>query len=164
MATTLQKLGETIRTFRNEKKLTQAQLAENINPKTNRSVVAHLEQGRRIPDPDILKRICTYLGVPGAYWEEFLDETDRRAAEFEDVLSELIGVPLSLDSLDPITRSTAKSEIVALIDEDLTTEQTYDTFRSLLVYYGVRPISQSLFSKYFSADSFGTIESFRSYV
>lgn len=161
MATTLQKLGETIRTFRNEKKLTQAQLAENINPKTNRSVVAHLEQGRRIPDPDILKRICTYLGVPGAYWEEFLDETDRRAAEFEDVLSELIGVPLSLDSLDPITRSTAKSEIVALIDEDLTTEQTYDTFRSLLVYYGVRPISQSLFSKYFSADSFGTIESFR---
>src|SRR5689334_9258807 len=117
MATTLQKLGETIRTFRSEKALTQAQLAEAINPNTNRSVVAHLEQGRRLPDPDVLKRICTYLAVPGAYWEEFLVDTDRRAAEFEDALSELVGVPLSLESLDPITRSTATSEIVALLDE-----------------------------------------------
>ncbi|HSE26402.1 MAG TPA: helix-turn-helix transcriptional regulator [Pyrinomonadaceae bacterium] len=161
MATTLQKFGETIRTFRNKKGLTQAQLAEDINPKTNRSVIAHLEQGRRIPDSDLLKRICTHLGIPNEYWEIFLAGTDRGAAEFESVLSELVGVPLSLESLDHITRTTAKSEIVALIDEDLTTEQTYDKFRSLLVYYGVRPISRELFSKYFSADSFRTMDSFR---
>lgn len=161
MATTLQKLGETIRTFRNEKGFTQAQLAEDINPKTNRSVIAHLEQGRRMPDADVLRRICTHLGIPNEYWENFLDDTNREAADFESVLSELVGVPLSLESLDNITRSAAKSEIVALIDEDLTTEQTYDKFRSLLVYYGVRPISRELFLEYFSADSFRTIDSFR---
>jgi len=161
MATTLQKLAETVRTFRKERGLSQLKLADSISPPTNRSVIAHLEQGRRVPDPDVLKHICLHLAIPSAYWEEFLLETDRRAAEFENTLSELIGFPLSLDSLDSATRGTAKSQIASLIGANLTDEQTYDTFRSLLVYYGVLPISRSLFSRYFNAKSFETIESFQ---
>jgi transcriptional regulator with XRE-family HTH domain len=161
MATSAQKLGEIVRTFRGDKGLTQNQLADKLEPPTNRSVVAHLEQGRRIPDPDVLQRICKQLGIPQAYWETFLHDENRRVADFEDVLSELVGVPLSLDSLDEVTKETAKSEIVALIGHSFTTDQTYVMFRSLLVYYGVRPISRALFSKYFSEDTFRTIDTFR---
>src|SRR5262245_51331885 len=100
MPTSAQKLGDIVRTFRTEKGLTQAQLAEQIQPATNRSLVAHLEQGRRVPDPDILTRICSHLGIPRTYWEPFLSTDNRRVAEFEEILSELVGQPLSLDALD----------------------------------------------------------------
>lgn len=161
MPTSAQKLGETVRTFRTERQLTQKQLGEATSPPTPRSTVAHLEQGRRIPEPDALTRICTHLSIPRSYWEPFLDKDRRRVAEFEDVLSELVGLPLSLDPLDEATIATAKLEVIALIDRDLTTDQTYDTFRSLLVYYGVRPISRPFFDRYFDADTFKTIDSFR---
>lgn len=157
----IHQLGQIVRVFREERGLTQGELAEKITPPTNRSVVAHLEQGRRIPESDVLERLCQHLQIPRAYWQSSLDRDAARIAEFEGVLSELVGVPLTIDDLDSATQVTAKSEITSLLDQDFTTAQTYDAFRSLLVYYGVTPIGRALFARYFDADSFRSIEAFR---
>jgi deoxyadenosine/deoxycytidine kinase len=69
MATSLARLGEVVRAFRVQNNLSQEQLAAHA--RTNRSVVAHLEQGLRLPTPGRLSRICEYLGIPASLWEPF---------------------------------------------------------------------------------------------
>lgn len=48
---TLQELGDQIRAAREDLKQSQPELAAAITPPTNRSAVAHLEQGRRVASP-----------------------------------------------------------------------------------------------------------------
>ncbi|MCA0315051.1 MAG: hypothetical protein LCH63_14630 [Candidatus Melainabacteria bacterium] len=45
MSFTLANLGEMVKISREHKVLTQDHVAQLVNPKTNRSVIAHLEQG-----------------------------------------------------------------------------------------------------------------------
>lgn len=161
MPPTLRQLGSMVQTFRTDKGLTQSQLAEAIHPSTNRTAIAHLEQGRRVPDSNTLRNICQFLGLPGAYWEALLDSDYRRVVDFEDVLGELVGLPVSLETLDTAAVSTAQGQILSLLDSDLTTDQTFDAFRSLLVYYGVPPVSRAFFQNYFHADTFRTTAAFR---
>ncbi len=157
----IHQLGQVVRVFREEKGLTQGGLAEQLTPPTNRTAIAHLEQGRRIPEPDVLTRICQFLAIPRTYWAGYLDRDAIRVGEFEGVLSELVGLPLTIDELDSATRATAQGEIIGLLDHDFTTDQTYDAFRSLLVYYGIPPIGRALFARYFDADTFRSMEAFR---
>lgn len=164
MQNALRELGLMIQAFRSDKGLTQAQLGETIQPSVSRTTIALLEQGRRLPDPEVIERVCAILGMPGRYWKGFLDRNYRRVAEFEDVLSELVGIPVTLATLDPAASRTAHDHILSLLDRDLTTEQTFDTFASLLVYYGVPPVSWLFFARYFNADSFRTEQSFRNAV
>jgi transcriptional regulator with XRE-family HTH domain len=149
-----------VQTFRSERGLTQSQLAESIAPPASRTAVALLEQARRLPDPEVLERICEHLGIPKAYWQLFLDSNYRRVAEFEDVLSELVGLPASLATVDVAASRTAHEHILALLDSDLTSDQSFDTFRSVLVFYGVPPVSRAFFQRYFDADTFRTRDSF----
>ena len=119
-----------------------------------------LKQGRRAPDANTLERICTVLGIPRAYWAPLLDDTYRQIRGFEDCLGELVGHPVSLDRLDSTAIETAEKQIISFAHTDRTTEQTFDTFRSLLVYFDVRPVSRAFFERYFTADSFRTTEKF----
>ena len=149
-----------VQQFRHERDLTQSQVAGATQPPTNRTAVALLEQGRRAPDADTLERICAFLGIPRAYWEPFLDDTYRQIRDFENCLGELVGQPVSLERLDSTAIETAEKQIISLAGTDRTTEQTFDTFRSLLVYFDVRPVSRAFFQRYFTADSFRTSEKF----
>ena len=149
-----------VQQFRHERDLTQSQVAAATQPPTNRTAVALLEQGRRAPDAHTLQRICTSLGIPRVYWKPFLDETYRKIRDFENCLGELVGQPVSLERLDSTAIETAEKQIISLAGTDRTTEQTFDTFRSLLVYFDVRPVSRAFFQRYFTADSFRTSEKF----
>ena len=160
MRLSLRDLGGMVQEFRHEKRLTQAQVAEATRPPTNRTAVALLEQGRRAPDANTLERICTVLGIPRVYWAPLLDDTYRQIRGFEDCLRELVGQPVSLDRLDSTAIETAEKQIISFAHTDRTTEQTFDTFRSLLVYFDVRPVSRAFFERYFTADSFRTTEKF----
>lgn len=71
MRTALARLGELVRTLRLTRKITQEQLASCLEPKTNRSAVAHLEQGLRLPNKEVLKSICAYLEIPDDAWKYF---------------------------------------------------------------------------------------------
>jgi transcriptional regulator with XRE-family HTH domain len=65
-------LGEAVAIFRTHHGLTQQQVADEVG--TNRSVVAHLEQGLRIPDGELLERICKRLKMPEHFWIGFRAE------------------------------------------------------------------------------------------
>lgn len=83
MATSLRRLGELIKLYREESLLTQEQLAAQVRPPTNRSVIAHLEQGLRLPQVRTLRSICSYLEIPEALWKPFEVETFRSRAIME---------------------------------------------------------------------------------
>ena len=89
-----------------------------------------------------------------------MDETYKQIRDFENCLGELVGQPVSLERLDSTAIETAEKQIISLAGTDRTTEQTFDTFRSLLVYFDVRPVSRAFFQRYFTADSFRTSEKF----
>lgn len=80
MTLDLSGLGELIRAFRLERGLSQDALAQQVSPATNRSVVAHLEQGLRLPQAGIIRATCEYLNIPKPLWERFV----VRADEFRD--------------------------------------------------------------------------------
>ena len=56
-----EKTGELIRTFRNEKKLTQKQLAERLN--VSDKAVSKWERGHGCPDISILSELAEILGI-----------------------------------------------------------------------------------------------------
>ena len=159
MRVSLRSLGRMVQEFRRQKDLTQAALAA-ATPPTSRTAVALLEQGRRAPDAKALERICTHLEIPRVFWAPLLEDTYRQIRDFEHCLGELVGQPVSLDWLDPAAIEAAEKEILSLASTDRTTDQTFDTFRSLLIYFDVRPMSRGFFDRYFTADSFRTTDTF----
>lgn len=69
MRTALARLGDLLRTLRQQRGLTQEQLASVIEPKTNRSAIAHFEQGLRLPKKEVFSAICTYFSIPDPDWK-----------------------------------------------------------------------------------------------
>lgn len=160
MSITPQELGELVKAHRDERSESQDEVARKSSPSTNRSVVAHLEQGLRIPPTAILQGICKYLGVPHRYWQPFLDETYQKRLAFEGVLSELAGRTVSLRFHDDAAIAAAQDQVGKLFASDLTEEQTFDAFKSLLVFYGVRPPSLPFFGRYLGANAFKSTDAF----
>ena len=74
MSAALRNLGKLVAAFRTDNALTQRELATQMDPPTNRSVISHLEQGLRLPAADVLKRICEFLAMPRSIWMPFLSE------------------------------------------------------------------------------------------
>jgi len=153
MAISLQELGDQIKAARDERKLTQPQLAAQITPATNRTAIAHLEQGRRLGDPEVLQKICNNLGVPGKYWKPFLDEEYRTRLTFEEAVSELVGRPVTLRYHDEHSIIVAQKSIVDLFKSPFTDRQSWESLNSILVFYDVSPMSEAFFAKYFNEDA-----------
>lgn len=74
MSAALRNLGKLVAASRTDHQLTQRELADQIDPPTNRSVISHLEQGLRLPAAEVLKRICELLEMPRSIWMPFLGE------------------------------------------------------------------------------------------
>jgi deoxyadenosine/deoxycytidine kinase len=71
MVSSLQRLAELVRLYREALRLSQKELARRVRPRTNRSAVAHLEQALRLPSSPVLRGLCTYLGIPEPIWAPF---------------------------------------------------------------------------------------------
>jgi transcriptional regulator with XRE-family HTH domain len=63
-------LGQLVKLCREHRGLTQEELARQLD--LGRTVVAHLEQGLRLPAPAALCRLCEHLGLPSVLWEGFI--------------------------------------------------------------------------------------------
>ena len=148
-----------LRSHREQKQLTQDAVAKKCS--TNRSAVAHLEQGLRIPKPDILQRICEHVEVPRRFWEPFTKETSLQRFDFEDCLTELAGHLANLDGHDDASIVTVESQIADLFATSSSARQTLDLVNSILLFYGVRPASQAFFDRYLTPSAFGSIASFQ---
>lgn len=147
-------LAELVKAHREQRELSQEELAAGLDPPTNRSAIAHLEQGIRIPKPDVLATICNFLEIPAVFWEPFTNKESRERLEWEEVLAELVGRSLSLNHLDSESLISAEKQVQRLLSGLLSPEQTFDLFNSVLVYYGVPAASWSFFKRYLGADAF----------
>ena len=64
-------LGRLVKAYRESLDISQKELVDKLSVKTNRSIIAHLEQGLRLPHPATLREICTYLNIPEQLWNSF---------------------------------------------------------------------------------------------
>jgi transcriptional regulator with XRE-family HTH domain len=163
MQNSRERLGELVKSMREHRGLSQDALSQAL-PGINRSNIAHLEQGLRLPKPEILKRICLQLDIPRNYWEEFLNHDVLTRSDFEEQLAELCGRSVTLDGHELSTRLVADKAIKRLFDGSHSEVQLHDLFNSILVFYGVRPASAEFFKNYFNANSFASPAAFRTSV
>jgi transcriptional regulator with XRE-family HTH domain len=157
-------LGELVKARRNLLNITQEQAAEKSGADVNRSVVAHLEQGLRVPKPDQLKRICEFLGVPPSYWIQFTNDDSVLRFQFEEGLSEMVGYPVSIAGHEAQLRSSIESLIRDLFTKSLTTTQARDLLNSILVFYGGSHATQEFFDRYLGPNAFRTALDFHAAV
>lgn len=150
-----QQLGNLIRAQREHKDLSQEALAKLLTG-INRSNIAHLEQGLRIPKAEILKRICEQLDIPKIHWEAFLDADIQSRLDFEEQLTELTGMPVTLDGHDRTSYRVANDFIKKLLGSAHSESQARDLFNSILVFYGVQPTSKAFFERYLGAQKLGS--------
>ncbi|WP_156041696.1 helix-turn-helix domain-containing protein, partial [Chondromyces apiculatus] len=158
MSVSREQLAGLVKSHRDRAQLTQAALAESVG--TSRSTIALLEQAVRLPRGDTLSAVCNHLGIPGVFWEEYADEAARQRLEFEELLSELTGRPLSLVQLPDVSKKACDTLISALLTGSRPNNQTRDLFNSILIYYGQPPVSGSFFERYLGARAFSSIEAF----
>jgi len=160
LSTTRAELGRLVRAHREQKGWSQDEVASQPGIETNRSAVAFLEQGIRIPKPKLLESICTSVGVPRTYWDPFTNPQSLQRFEFEELLAELTGREVNLDLLDLPSKLAAEERIHTLLSESFSLTQTHDLFNSILVFYGIAPTSPDFFNHYFSPPAFGSLEAF----
>jgi transcriptional regulator with XRE-family HTH domain len=159
MRYTLRDLGFLVRSFREQRGLTQEQLAK-LAGNLPRTAVAHLEQGFRLPTADHLRSLAKCLTLPDALVEPFLRPAAARRVDFEAELGELIGQEVSIANLDEEASHAVEGAITALIGAAITNHQAFDILREIQVFYGIRPVSRPFFDRYFKADSFQSLEQF----
>lgn len=165
MSTSLSSLGEMIKAHRESRNLTQEQLAASVGDNANRSTIAHLEQGRRVPEPTMLAKICSSLRIPELYWIPFTDESTFQVLDFEEALGELTGQRTTISHNVESVESVARLAIARLFSADLTDVQTFDVFRSILIQYGIKPlVSNVFFQRYLRAEAFKSSKTFLSAV
>jgi transcriptional regulator with XRE-family HTH domain len=160
MIANIDSLADQVRVHREHKKLTQKQLADSLGSEFNRTTIAHLEQGRKLPhDSHLLQKICEKLEIPKQIWEPFLRENSIRRANFEAILKELVGEAISALNLDPTVMDVVEEQIKSLFSNEKP-EHAFDIFNSVIIFYGVRPVTREFFDKYFKAGSFRSIDRF----
>lgn len=150
-----QRLGNLVKAQREHKNISQDALAKLL-PGINRSNIAHLEQGLRIPKAEILAKICEQLDIPRKHWEAFLDVDIQSRLDFEEQLSELTGVAVTLEGHDRTSYRVANDFIKELLGAAHSESQARDLFNSILVFYGIQPTSKAFFDEYLGAQKLGS--------
>lgn len=157
-------LGDLFRQFREREKLTQETLATQCGEGVNRTHVALLEQGRRVPKPKVLAAIAAQLRIPDETWAPFAREESHQRQLFEALASELVGRVVSLRSMDIESVHAAEELLKTLFSGSLTPAQSFDTLNSVLVFYAAPRMSRTFFDRYFGSASFDSIELFEAAV
>jgi transcriptional regulator with XRE-family HTH domain len=160
MTPSLRDLGEYARAAREDRGLSQEDLATAAGSQANRTAVALLEQGRRLPPAKSLAAICAYLGIPKPFWEPLQDEGQVKRAAFEDTLGELVGRRVSLRDHDAETAGVAHRAVMSLFNSGKTAEQLYGALCAVLVNYGVGPPSLPFFRKFLWTEAFTSVTAF----
>ena len=155
----IEQLGFIFRTFRKKASLTQEQLASKA--KQNRTVVALLEQGRRLPSPEALRGLARILDIPDDIWTPFADDKSSQRHEFESALSELLGCKTVLKLMHVESVHAAERSIADLFSGNLTVAQAHDTLNSVLVYYGIPWMTRRFFDRFFGGSAFHSVEAFK---
>ena len=153
-------IGKFVSQYRKEKGLTQQKLAERLGA-SDRNIITQLEQGRRLPSFDELESIGRLLEIPGEKWDVLSHPDYLPSIEFEVALSELLGKPLSLENLDPISQGMLIQAVALFVGgKRMSLNQAHDHFNSLLTFYGERAVSLAFYQKFLGRSSFESVQQF----
>jgi transcriptional regulator with XRE-family HTH domain len=143
MSISLQDLGNYVKAAREDIEQTQDQLVTLLGTKVkvNRSQIAHLEQGRRVPSAEVLELICKELHIPRKFWEPFTEDDYLQRLDFESSLTELAGYRVTLQFLDSYASVVANKTVTGLFTTVKNASQALDTLNSVLVFYRVPPMT-----------------------
>lgn len=153
-------LGDLFRQFREMEQLTQEALADRCGAAVNRTQIALLEQGRRLPKPDSLRAIAAQLRIPEETWAPFAKDESHLRQQFEASVSELVGRMVGLRSMDIESVHAAEATIRTLFSGTLTATQSFDTLNSALLFYAVPRMSRAFFERYLGSTAFQSVELF----
>ncbi|UAY51284.1 helix-turn-helix domain-containing protein [Ferruginibacter albus] len=160
-ASSKESLGNMVKAHRESKKISQIELAKEIGGHVNRSHIAHLEQGLRLPPTAILAEICQKLNIPEQFWKPFTSKEAVLRMEFESWLSELVGIPISLTNHDKSVIEVVEKLVSDIFSKTFTSEQAYSFFQRILVFYDIPQMSTEFFERYITPDAFKDIASFQ---
>jgi transcriptional regulator with XRE-family HTH domain len=153
----VKQIGRSVAEYRSRRGqvLTQDKLAEVLA--LTRTKIAHLEEGRELPAPEELTRICRHLEIPESLWLIGTHPFYLKAMQFESLLSELIGRRADHTSLEGIDQVQAVRRIQTLFDGHLSEIQSHAQFNSIMVVYGERPVTRDFFTHYLGVEAFRDI-------
>ncbi len=160
MIDSTEQLGYLVKLHREARSLTQEDLAARCGRRVNRSAIAHLEQGRRLPSPEGLQAVAEELGIPDAIWRPFARAATSQRHKFETALAELVGHPVALRVTDEEAVASAETRIAQLFRGHHTLQQEQDLVNSILVFYAVPRMSTRFFLRYFSKGAFESVDTF----
>lgn len=155
----IKRLGMLLVEYRAQRGLSQEKLAEQI-PESNRSEIAYLEEGTRLPKPDRVRVIFDFLSISRNLWWCATSENYLLASDFQDWLGELIGKPLSLSHIDDVASHLACERVSRIFKERMTEQQAFAEFTGVLSFYGERPCTFAFFNKFLGAESMASLEAF----
>lgn len=158
--TKLEELGLLIKNQRESNGESQEKFGQKLG--SNRTAIAHLEQGRKLPELGLFITICETLKIPKNKWELFINQETFKRIEFETILSELVGKSVSLDLLSPIEQEEAKKHIDQLFESQGDENQMFDYLNRCLIFYGIKKVSKPFFHEFLSDDTFNSINTFKS--
>jgi transcriptional regulator with XRE-family HTH domain len=159
----LRELGRIVAESRVKLGLSQEKVAELVGH-SNRSEIAYLEEGQRLPKPDKLERICECLHINPDLWKCATHPKFLVAMDFQELLGELLGKPLTLDHLDIVGRLAAVNSIGELLALKCSPAQAFAHFNSILTFYGEKYVSREFFNNILTEEAFAGIDSFRAKV
>lgn len=157
----LDQLAFIFQAFRKKSGLSQDHLAQRAGAPVNRTVVALLEQGRRPPSPEALRAIAAVLDIPEEIWQPYARKESAQRQDFEAALGELVGRAIVLKMMHVESVRAAEYTIRDLFSGHLTEAQAHATLNSILVYYGVPPMTGKFFEKFFGGTAFQSVELFK---
>jgi transcriptional regulator with XRE-family HTH domain len=162
MSISLQDLGNYVKAAREDIEQTQDQLVTLLGTKVkvNRSQIAHLEQGRRVPSAEVLELICKELHIPRKFWEPFTEDDYLQRLDFESSLTELAGYRVTLQFLDSYASVVANKTVTGLFTTVKNASQALDTLNSVLVFYRVPPMTMDFFLLYFGVEAMRSCQDF----
>ncbi|HEX8248659.1 MAG TPA: helix-turn-helix transcriptional regulator [Pyrinomonadaceae bacterium] len=146
----LLELGTQVKIHREQLGISQDALADQVGSPVNRSNIAHLEQGRRLPVKETLQKICEGVNLPKGSWQHFANPLSINRLNFEVLLQELVGSYVSLINLDESIIRVLEQQIDNLFKGTLSNDQSLECLNSISVFYGTKPLSKPFFERYIS--------------
>ncbi|MBB4634354.1 helix-turn-helix domain-containing protein [Longimicrobium terrae] len=163
MTAPIKKVGSAVAEYRAAKGWSQEQLAIQL-PGISRTVLSHLELGTELPPPDRVEQIARKLGMPRRLWAIAARPGYLEAMEFQDILSELLGKSVSLESLDDISQELAVEAIAELLHTGMSVDQAHDHFNAVLTFYGEKSTTAQFYERFLGRHAFASVDTFRTKV
>jgi transcriptional regulator with XRE-family HTH domain len=156
----LLKIGQLVAYYRLEKGLSQLALAQKLDKK-QRNIITHLEQGRRLPGPAEMQKLGELLDIPDEIWNVYSHALYGQTGDFEKALAEMLGKPLSLETLDAISQGMLIEAVALFVSGPrMSLIQAHDHFNSLLTFYGERAVSLAFYRRFLGQSNFESVAQF----